>query len=117
MRENKCETPLEFLEHLGKTEGWELTQTALHNHLKNDGRAVVIFDGLDEIFEPKLRETITNQIVGFTNAYPKARVIVTSRILGYRRKILSDAGFTHFTCRIWTKSRWKPSSPNGTNWR
>ena len=58
---------------------------------------MVIFDGLDEIFEPKLRETITNQIVGFTNAYPKACVIVTSRILGYRRKILSDAGFTHFT--------------------
>lgn len=95
--ENKCETPLEFLEHLGKTEGWGLTQSALHNQLKNDGRAVVIFDGLDEIFEPKLRETITNQIVGFTNAYPKARVIVTSRLLGYRRKILSDAGFTHFT--------------------
>ena len=95
--DGKCDTPLEFLEHLGKTEGWGLTQTALHNHLKNDGHAVVIFDGLDEIFEPKLRETITNQIVGFTNAYPKARVIVTSRILGYRRKILSDAGFTHFT--------------------
>jgi len=95
--ENKCETPLEFLEHLGKTEGWGLTQSALQSHLKGDGRAVVIFDGLDEIFEPKLRETITNQIVGFTNTYPKARVIVTSRILGYRRKILSDAGFTHFT--------------------
>jgi len=97
LAENKCETPLEFLEHLGKTEGWGLTQSALHNHLKGDGRAVIIFDGLDEIFEPKLRETITNQIVGFTNAYPKARVIVTSRILGYRRKILSDAGFVHFT--------------------
>lgn len=95
--EGKSETPLEFLEHLGKTEGWGLTQSALQSHLKGDGRAVVIFDGLDEIFEPKLRETITNQIVGFTNAYPKARVIVTSRILGYRRKILSDAGFTHFT--------------------
>ena len=95
--DNKCETPLEYLEYLGKTEGWGLTQVALHNHLKNDGRAVVIFDGLDEIFEPQMRETITKQIVGFTNAYPKARVIVTSRILGYRRKILSDAGFKHYT--------------------
>lgn len=95
--EGKCETPLEFLEHLGKTEGWSLTQSTLHNYLKDDGRAMVIFDGLDEIFDPKLRETITNQIVGFTNTYPKARVIVTSRILGYRRKILSDAGFNHFT--------------------
>jgi hypothetical protein len=95
--EDKCESFLEFLEYLGKTEGWHLTQAALHNHLKNDGRAVVIFDGLDEIFEPELRERITKQIVGFSIDYPKARVIVTSRVIGYRRKILTDAGFTHFT--------------------
>ncbi len=95
--DNKCNSFLEFLEYLGKTEGWHLTQAALHNHLKNDGRAVVIFDGLDEIFEPDKREQITLQIVGFCNDYPKARVIVTSRVIGYRRKILTDAGFTHFT--------------------
>lgn len=93
----KCETFLEFLEYLGKTEGWGLTAAALHNYLKNDGRAVVIFDGLDEIFDPEQRERITHQIVGFVGDYPKARVIVTSRVIGYRRKILTDAGFTHFT--------------------
>ena len=48
--EGNCTTFLEFLEYLGKTEGWHLTQSALHNHLKNDGGAVVIFDGGDEIF-------------------------------------------------------------------
>jgi predicted NACHT family NTPase len=69
----------------------------LHNHLKNDGHAVVIFDGLDEIFDPERRERITRQIVGFASDYPKARVIVTSRVIGYRRKILTDAGFSHFT--------------------
>jgi len=95
--EKRCETPLEFFEHLGKTEGWALTKDALQNYLKNDGRAVVIFDGLDEIFEPEVRERITRQIVGFTNDYPKVRVIATSRIIGYARKILTDAGFTHFT--------------------
>jgi predicted NACHT family NTPase len=95
--EGNCTTFLEFLEYLGKTEGWALTQSALHNHLKNDGRAVVIFDGLDEIFDPEQRERITRQIVGFCGDYPKARVIVTSRVIGYRRKILTDAGFTHFT--------------------
>jgi HEAT repeat protein len=94
--EGNCTTFLEFLEYLGKTEGWALTQSALHNHLKNDGRAVVIFDGLDEIFDPEMRERVTRQIVGFGNDYPKARVIVTSRVIGYRRKILTDAGFTHF---------------------
>ncbi|MCI0478093.1 MAG: NACHT domain-containing protein, partial [Anaerolineales bacterium] len=92
-----CKTFLEFLEYLGKSQGWALTQSALHNHLKNDGRAVVIFDGLDEIFDPEQRERITRQIVGFCGDYPKARVIVTSRVIGYRRKILTDAGFTHFT--------------------
>ena len=95
--EGNCGSFLEFLEYLGKTEGWALTQAALHNHLKNDGHAVVIFDGLDEIFDPEQREHITRQIVGFCNDYPKARIIVTSRVIGYRRKILTDASFTHFT--------------------
>jgi hypothetical protein len=95
--EGNCTTFLEFLEYLGKTEGWALTQSALRNHLKHDGRAVVIFDGLDEIFDPEMRERVTHQIVGFGNDYPKARIIVTSRVIGYRRKILTDAGFTHFT--------------------
>lgn len=95
--ERNCDTFLEFFEYLGKTEGWHLTQAALHHHLKNDGRAVVIFDGLDEIFDPEKREQITRQIVGFANDYPKVRIIVTSRVIGYRRKILTDAGFTHFT--------------------
>ena len=95
--DDKCKSFLEFLEYLGQTEGWALTQAALHNHLKNDGRAVVIFDGLDEIFDPGQREQVARQIAGFCNDYPTARVIVTSRILGYRRKILTDAGFTHFT--------------------
>ncbi|MGH7456908.1 MAG: NACHT domain-containing protein, partial [bacterium] len=94
---NKCETFLEFLEYLGKTEGWRLTQAALHNYLKNDGRAILIFDGLDEIFSPDERERITRQIVGFASDYPKARLIVTSRVIGYRRKILEDADFVHFT--------------------
>jgi len=95
--DNKCDTFLEFLEFLGKTEGWCLTQTALNDHLKNDGRAVVIFDGLDEIFDPEERERITRQIIGFASDYPKSHIIVTSRVIGYRRKILTDAGFAHFT--------------------
>jgi hypothetical protein len=95
--DNKCDTFLEYLEYLGKTEGWELSQEGLHEQLKNDGRAIVIFDGLDEIFDPENREKITRQIVGFASKYPKARIVVTSRIIGYRRKILTDTGFAHFT--------------------
>ncbi len=95
--DRKCDTFLEFFEYLGKTEGWHLTQAALHGHLNNDGRAVVIFDGLDEILAEEDRERVAHQIVGFAISYPKVRIIVTSRPIGYRRKILSDANFRHFT--------------------
>lgn len=95
--DKKCDTFLEYCEYMGKTEGWGLTRSALNNYLQNDGRAVIIFDGLDEIFDPEEREQLTRQIVGFASDYPKTRIIATSRIIGYRKSILSDAGFTHFT--------------------
>ena len=95
--DHKCDTFLEFLEYLGKTEGWGLNKDALHEHLKNDGRAVVVFDGLDEIFNPEDRETVARQVIGFGLQYPKARIIVTSRIIGLPKKILENGGFTVFT--------------------
>lgn len=95
--EDKCDTFLEFLDYMGETEGWHLNKDKLHHYLKTDGRAVVIFDGLDEIFEPEARERVALRIAGFASDYPQARVIVTSRVIGYRRKMLEDAGFAHFT--------------------
>ena len=95
--DSKCDTFLEFLDYMGETEGWHLNKDSLHHYLKTDGRAVVIFDGLDEIFEPEARERAARRIAGFAADYPQARVVVTSRVIGYRRKILEDAGFAHFT--------------------
>jgi Domain of unknown function (DUF4062)/HEAT repeats/NACHT domain len=95
--ENKCDTFLQFLEYAGQTEGWHLTASALEHYLKNDGRAVVIFDGLDEIFDPEQREQIMRRVAGFANDYSNVRIIATSRIVGYRRKVLTDADFSHFT--------------------
>ncbi|HKS09319.1 MAG TPA: hypothetical protein VJS13_07200 [Pyrinomonadaceae bacterium] len=94
--EGKCDTFLEFLEFLGKTEGWNLTQTVLHERLSVKG-AIVIFDGLDEVFDPADRARLSHAIVGFAHTYPNAGTIVTSRIVGYQRKILTDAGFAHYT--------------------
>jgi GTPase SAR1 family protein len=88
---------LEFLAYLGETEGFYPDRDTLDTHLKNDGRALVVFDGLDEVFNPEERQQIARQIVFFKETYPKARVVVTSRIIGYSRKILDDGGFRHFT--------------------
>ena len=100
---NKCDTFIEYLDFLGKTKGLGLARKALDNYLRNDGKAFVIFDGLDEIFDPDQRESIKKQIVGLTIDYPKVRVIVTSRIIGYTRSILTNAGFSHYTLQDFTK--------------
>ena len=93
----KCDTFLSFLEYLGRTEGYGLTEQGLDRYLREDGRALVIFDGLDELFDPAERETVSRQIAGFAARYERVRVVVTSRIIGYRRQVFDGAGFSHYT--------------------
>ncbi|MGH4010494.1 MAG: HEAT repeat domain-containing protein [Pseudonocardiaceae bacterium] len=88
-------TFLDLIDHLHATEGLGLPQPVADSFLRHDGRAVVIFDGLDELFDPHLREMVTHQITGFAARYPRARIVVTSRVIGYRRAILDAAGFAH----------------------
>ena len=60
------------------------------------GSAFVIFDGLDEVFEPEKREQTVVEIVNFTQRYPRVRVLVTSRVIGYKPQRLREANFRHF---------------------
>jgi len=72
-----------------------LNQHELHEQLKA-GKVLVMFDGLDEVFDPAQREEVITDIHRFTNDYPNVRVIVTSRIIGYKPQRLRDAEFRHF---------------------
>ena len=74
-------------------DGPGLPREILDGYLRGDGRAVVMFDGLDELFDPNQREEIARAIAGFTARYPQITVIVTSRRVGYRRAVLDNAGF------------------------
>ncbi|MEH2366353.1 MAG: HEAT repeat domain-containing protein [Nostoc sp.] len=74
---------------------YHLNQHKLHEQLKA-GNALVMFDGLDEIFESTKREEVITSIHRFTNEYPDVQVIVTSRIIGYKQQQLRDAEFRHF---------------------
>ncbi|WP_245246179.1 HEAT repeat domain-containing protein [Nostoc sp. ATCC 53789] len=74
---------------------YHLNQHKLHEQLKA-GNALVMFDGLDEIFESAKREEVITSIHRFTNEYPDVQVIVTSRIIGYKQQQLRDAEFRHF---------------------
>ncbi|MEG4582942.1 HEAT repeat domain-containing protein [Microcoleus sp. MON1_C5] len=89
-----CKNFLEFF-HQSPGSICHLNQHQLQEQLKA-GEAVVMFDGLDEIFDPGKREDVITAIHRFTNEYPGVRVIVTSRIIGYKPQRLQDAGFHHF---------------------
>ncbi|MBD2740254.1 NACHT domain-containing protein [Coleofasciculus sp. FACHB-1120] len=90
----ECKDFLEFF-HKGCGIVCRLNQHELHERLRT-GKVLVMFDGLDEVFDPAKREEVITDIHRFTNEYPKARVIVTSRIIGYKPQRLRDAQFRHF---------------------
>ncbi|MFJ9115554.1 HEAT repeat domain-containing protein, partial [Streptomyces sp. NPDC102394] len=56
----------------------------------------MIFDGLDELFEASIRNAVAQRIAGFAARYPNARIVVTSRRIGYQRAALDGAGFAHY---------------------
>lgn len=85
---------LDLVAHLYRTEHFGLPR-ATAEALLTAGGALVVFDGLDEVFDPASWETITRRIIGFAVKYPKIRVVVTSRVVGYQRMALDTAGFAH----------------------
>ncbi|MBD1896541.1 HEAT repeat domain-containing protein [Coleofasciculus sp. FACHB-129] len=89
----QCKDFLEFF-HKGSII-CRLNQHELHERLKA-GKVLVMFDGLDEVFDPLKREEVITDIHRFTNEYPNVRVIVTSRIIGYKPQRLRNAQFRHF---------------------
>lgn len=66
----------------------------LMEKLLRDGRALVIFDGLDELLEPALRAEVASVIELFCMDFPASSVLVTSRLIGYSEAQLDPAQFT-----------------------
>ena len=64
----------------------------------NSGKALLLFDGLDEVAEESRRIEIKDNIHAFINMLPgDSRVIITSRIAGYNRTRFSVEDYGHFT--------------------
>jgi len=94
VRNGRCRDFLEYLDH-GIGSCGRLDQRALQTAL-NQGNAFLELDGLDEIFDTPLRQITVNEIINFTVRYPLARVILTSRVVGYEQEALRNAGFHHY---------------------
>ncbi|MFD0263177.1 HEAT repeat domain-containing protein [Kitasatospora indigofera] len=83
----------DFLEHVQVQERMCLPRQTLVE-LLHEGRVLVLFDGLDEVFDPAVREETARRITAFAFAYPKVRTVVTSREYGYRPAEFTANGFT-----------------------
>ena len=86
---------LDFL-HRGSGADWQFDQQQIHQHLLENS-TLVMFDGLDEVFDRPTQSTVIDDIIRFAQQYPKARVLVTSRIIGYNPERFQHAGFHQFT--------------------
>ncbi|MFF3208036.1 HEAT repeat domain-containing protein [Streptomyces sp. NPDC002962] len=84
----------DFIAHLHVNRGMA-PPPSLTQQLLLCGQALVVFDGLDELFDPRIRRDTHYRIAAFAARYPEARVIVTSRTIGYQRAVLDGAGFSH----------------------
>jgi hypothetical protein len=66
---------------------WQLTNQA----------GMLLLDGLDEILDRGRRDEVIQQVVRLKNRFPRVSIILTSRIIGYRRGELRSLGFRELT--------------------
>ncbi|RPF30318.1 hypothetical protein EDD92_0072 [Streptomyces sp. TLI_185] len=85
----------DFWEEFNATERLCLPRNVLEHLLNHTLRpVVVVFDGLDEIFEPGRRAEVARQLVAFAQAHDHVRVVVTSRVIGFAPGVFTAAGFS-----------------------
>ena len=68
--------------------------TDLIDYALLNGRAFVIFDGLDELLDVSLRRDIVQSVEAFAHRYPTTSILVTSRAVGYYEASLDERHFT-----------------------
>jgi len=61
-----------------------------------DGRALILLDGLDEVAEEAKRYDVVRRIENFLGQFAKNRAIITSRPAGYKRDFFRTEEFPHY---------------------
>jgi len=93
----QCEGQKGFVRFLEEAPVWHKWPPGLLDRLLGEpGRALLLLDGLDEIFDVQTREAVINDIQRFSSEFAHTPVIVTSRVVGYQPQRLRDAEFRHF---------------------
>lgn len=70
--------------------------TGFFEYWLEDGRTLILLDGLDEIADESKRYDIVRRIENFLGQYDKNIAIITSRPAGYRRDFFRTEEFPHY---------------------
>ena len=92
---------LDFLFKSLRNERLELP-TDFFDETLQQGDAVILLDGLDEVADPELRQRVARLVEGFTRDYPQCRYLVTSRIVGYTGTARLGENYATTTVRDFT---------------
>jgi formylglycine-generating enzyme required for sulfatase activity/energy-coupling factor transporter ATP-binding protein EcfA2 len=92
---------LEFLQRHLQNERIDVPLDFFDDYLRH-GRALLLFDGLDEVADNALRRRVARLVEAFTRAYPDCRYVVTSRIVGYSGAARLGEGYVTSTVRDFT---------------
>ncbi|MBD0362528.1 MAG: NACHT domain-containing protein [Coleofasciculus sp. C3-bin4] len=87
---------LQFIEATANSDYQIQPPPKAFEYLLLNGRAVVIFDGLDELLDTSYRQEISSDVESFCNLYPSVPVLVTSREVGYEQAPLDPDKFEIF---------------------
>jgi hypothetical protein len=93
----RCDRRKDFISFLEEAPGWhEWPPGLLAKLIAQPGRVVLLLDGLDEVFDVKLRAEVMDDLQRFNSQFPHLPILVTSRVVGYQAQRLRDAEFRHF---------------------
>ncbi len=79
-----------------KTMAVKTLPTGFFEHWLEDGRALILLDGLDEVAEEGKRYDVVRRIENFLGQFERNRAIITSRPAGYRRDFFRTEEFPHY---------------------
>ncbi len=92
---------LDFLLQSLRNHKLELPRDFFDEYLEN-GKGVLLLDGLDEVADPDLRARVARLVEAFTLAYPQCRFVVTSRVVGYSGPARLQADYVTTTVQDFT---------------
>ncbi len=106
------DSPTATVNHLWEFLGQELTKVrlaaylpVLEEQLRHYG-GLICFDGLDEVPEAEQRRTQIKQVVeDFARAFPKCRILVTSRTYAYQQQAWRLSGFRETVLATFTRGQ------------